>query len=516
LDYLGKYCQLKKIFNLVKILIFFYLGACSQFGNQRSDITVVEPIPQWLKVEPRFAHRSEEGYYSTHSFFDFIPLADLKNNKVNFVLMTPIDAKFGYDINLHSGQVYKKYEYCPQNDIWRSYTNEINLPPYSEGFVPRVLDQLGGPLKIIVFGAEKYLSNTTPEKQLSQRVRVVGGVIQQYCENFPCARRSEWRSRLVLLAVNYLDPKFKDVTTITKLKSEINWKEFKAFFENGYGRLIRGKDERPAFRLFGAIGAKEAFKYAFSKGHLFKFNEMKKLRAGCHRLYDHVWSQVKMLQSNLDKEKYLSSRAGSLDNDAMIVDVKKSIFIKNRKNREKYSKDELNRSSKGPRSFRKLFNNFYKKYGQRFFTCNELVRSSNALKNPKRHWFFTYLEAYMNLEDLGYIFHCGKRAWIRNSFLANGQKQFDKVSMKKSCTNNDLESSFDKAITLLSSLKKGAYPHYYYVLYDQGHGGSHNRLFSWVKSTGKKLVCKEKKIDYRNEEFFPPDINWSYFHSKGR
>jgi hypothetical protein len=514
LDYLGKYCQLKTILNLLNFLIFLTLASCSGLSDNTSEVPVVEAIPQWLKVEPRFAHRSEEGFYTTHNFFDFSPFPDLNSNKVNFVLLTPKDSLFGYNVNLNSGQIYKRHKYCPQTDVWKSTSNEIDLPPYSEGFVPRILDQLGEPLRIIVYGDKKYLSNSTPEKPLSQRVRVVGGVIQQYCENYPCSTRSEWLSRLVLIAVNYLDSSYKNITTITQLKSKIDWGEFKAFFENGYGRLERGEDVRPAFRMFGAVGAKEAFKYALRKGHLFKFDEMKKLRNGCHRLYDHIWKQVKYLNTNLDKKKFLNSRSGSLDTRSLLIDVKKSIFINDGKKSKKFSKEEIEDKAKGPRTFKKLFNDFYEPYGQRFFTCNEFVRSSNAMKNKERHWFFTYLEAFMNLEDLGYIYHCGKRVWIRNSFMANGKRQYNKLEMKKLCTNTDLETSFDSAVTLLSSLKKGNYPHYYYVMYDQGNGGSHKRLFSWVKSNGKNISCKKKRVDYTNEAFFPPDVNWKYFHQR--
>ena len=146
------------------------MGSCSHFGNRSSEIRTVEPIPQWLKVAPRFAHRSEEGYYATHAFFDFIPLPDLNSSKINFVLLTPEGSRYGYDINLHSGQIYKRHKYCPQTDTWKSTSTEINLPPYSEGFVPRILDQLGDPLKIIVYGENEYLSKDLPDDDKGRRI----------------------------------------------------------------------------------------------------------------------------------------------------------------------------------------------------------------------------------------------------------------------------------------------------------------------------------------------------------
>lgn len=491
--------------------------SCSQFSSDKnSEVPIVEPIPQWLKVDPRFAHRSTEGFYTTHAFFDFIPFPDLKTNKINFVLLTPEDSEFGYELNLHSGQIVKRHKYCPQDDIWRAYKSELNRPPYSYGFVPRILDQLGSPLKIFVFGGKKYLSKSTPSQPLSQRVRVVGGIIHQYCENFPCARRSEWLSRLVLLGVNHLDPKFKKVATIKALKSEIDWKEFKAFVENGFGRQIRGKDESPAFRVFGAVNAKEAFRYALSKGHLFKFKEMKKLREGCHRLYDYVWKRANLLRTNIAKKRYRQSTVGDVDNRSLLVDVKKSIFLNKDGKKKEFTKEELEEPMVGPKTFLQFFNEFYNKYSERFQTCSEFVRSSNALKDKERHWFFAYLQAFLNLEDLGYVYHCSKRVWIRNSFLADGTRQYDKKAMKNSCISAQLEQSFDMAITLLGGLKRGNYPHFYYLLYDQGHGGSHNRIFSWVESDGKQISCKEKVVDYRNEEFFPKDVSWNYFNPDNR
>ncbi len=504
-----------------KYLIFLtcsLLLSCSQIENKGSGALGVEPIPQWLKVEPRFAHLGPDGFYTVHSFFDFAPFPDLKTNKINFVMTTPVGSKFGYDINLHSGQIYRRHNYCPQDDVWNSYSGKIKFPPYSEGFVPRVLDQLGKPLKVLVFGGKKYLSKSGLNRPLSQRIRVVGGVIQQYCENFPCARNSGWLSRLVLLAVNHKDPSFKKIISMTQLKSKIDWNQFKAFFENGYGRQIKGIDERPAFRMLGGVGAKEALQYALSKGHLFKFKEMKKLRDGCHRLYDFMWKKAKQLRANVDRANEENSREGRVNKRSLLVDVKKSIFNvkKNKKKIKKIKKKklkvaELEKELGGPKSFKAFFDLFYRPYGEKFLTCTDFVRSSNALINKERHWFFAYLEAFMNLEKLGYVYHCSKRAWVRNSFLANGERQYNKFKIKKNCLSSDLESSFDMGITLLSSLKGGSSPHDYYVLYDQGHGGSHNRLYSWVESDGKKVSCKKKVIDYRNEEFFPRDVTWDSF-----
>ena len=387
MDYLDKICQRKFFICLGKALLFFgglIAVSCSVVEKHNVKIPIVEPIPQWLKAAERFSHRSEDGYFETHSFFDAIPFPDLKTRQINFILTTPVGSEYGYDIDLQSGQIYKNRDFCPQKDIWRSYKGSLHKPPYSEGFIPRVLDQLGDPLKIVVFGGKRYLSKASPRRPLSQRVQVIGGIIQQYCEKFPCARRSEWLSRLILVAVNHIDPKFQKIVNLEQLKKKIKWEKFKGFIENGHGRQVNGIDEQPAYRMFGAISAKEAFEYALKKGHLFKFEEMKKLRRGCHRLYDHIWKQASRLRLNREKQNYISSSSGQVDTNSLVVDTKKSIFIDKNKsgpqNSKKFTKQELEAPLVGAKQFLDFFNNDFRPFGDRLSTCMEYVRAFKCVE----------------------------------------------------------------------------------------------------------------------------------------
>ena len=481
--------------------------------ERMSNLPVVEPIPQWLNVDRRFAPRQEEGDPYIHAFFDFLPFPEPKDLKINFVALTPAKSRFFYGMDLHSGQLYKKYNLCEQNDVWKSYRGTISTPPYTEGFIPRILDQLGDPLKVVVFGDLRYFPKFDPRNPVSQRVKVVGGVIEQYCEYYPCSFRSQWMSRLVLVAVNDKDPRFEKVNSLSDLKKLVKWDKFKANMENLPGRLIRGKEQKPAFRISGSINAEEAFSYALSKGHQFKFDQLAKLRNGCHKLYDHVWRGALNLRKNIQRGRS-RRQLNKLRSDSLVVNMKKSIFKDDVKSIEKVE-EELEKD-KGPEEgfndFDDYFMDFYNKYSKRFLTCHRFVRVSSVRSNIDRHWFFSYLTSFLQLERIGYVYHCPRRAWVENPFLASGNRQFNTTQMKKDCTSEDLERAFDGSVTIMQGLRKSLLPHYMYKQYDHGIGGTHQRIYSWIFSNGKMPACDDELKKINREVEFPNDVSWKPFH----
>lgn len=547
MDYIRRACQLKFHKLLTLIVTLFFVASCSapqkkedeltqapgekqiedvkskketstklpeeENVERMSDLPVVEPIPQWLNVDRRFAPRLSEGDPHTHAFFDFLPFPEYKDRKINFVAITPLKSRFFYGLDLHSGQIYKKYNLCEQSDVWKSYRGNISTPPYTIGIVPRILDQLGDPLKIVVFGGLKYFPKYNPRKPLSQRVKVVGGVIEQYCEYYPCSYRNQWMSRLVLVAINDKDPKFAKVDSLSDLKKIMKWNKFKANMENLGGRLIRGQEQKPAFRISGSVNAEDAFNYALTKGTQFKFDQLASLRKGCHKLYDHLWRGSLKLRKNISKG--LSRRQlNKLRSNSLVVDMKKSIFKDDIKDIEKVEKDlaEDDGAIEGFANFDDYFMDFYSKYSRRYLTCHRFVRVSSVRGNIDRHWFFSYLTAFMQLERIGYVYHCPRRAWVQNPFLANGKRQFNPARMKKNCSSEDLERAFDGAVTILQGLRKSLLPHYFYKQYDHGIGGTHQRIYSWIFSNGKMPACQAELKKVNKQVGFPNDVTWKPFH----
>ena len=177
-------------------------------GIGREKLPTIKAIPVWQRIPKRFVSYDEAGGFIPHGFFDLAPFVSIKQNMVNFVMTTPIKAKYRYAFDLASGGLYRQHRYCKRDDVADKYGGYLYLPPYTEGFVPRLLDQIGMPQQIIVFGDEDHLNDFDKTTNKSQRVRVVGGVLKQYCKTFPCQDK-DWRTTIVLVAVNPLDNGFK-------------------------------------------------------------------------------------------------------------------------------------------------------------------------------------------------------------------------------------------------------------------------------------------------------------------
>src|SRR5690606_8699326 len=93
-----------------------------------------------------------------HLFFDPASTINWSDGTVKFVSLTPSDSQYSFSVDLASGQPYVKHQYCEQKDIFGDYKGKVNRPSYVQGFIPKVLDQLGEPQKIIYFSQNKKLN----------------------------------------------------------------------------------------------------------------------------------------------------------------------------------------------------------------------------------------------------------------------------------------------------------------------------------------------------------------------
>jgi len=56
-----------------------------------------------------------------------------------------------------------------------------------------------------------------------------------------------------------------------------------------------------------------------------------------------------------------------------------------------------------------------------------------------------------------------------------------------------------------------------FVEYDSGRGGTHQKIYAWIGSQGKTLMCKNKKGLFKKAEpeaqfdVFPQDVVWETF-----
>ncbi len=460
MNYKQYVCQFKK-FVYVKIILVILISCA---GGKVVVRPSVEPTREWFKAREMRKFVKGEFLDTAHLFFDFNPQLNLETRTTNFVPLSFIDSDYHYNLDLLSGRKVVSHEYCSELDAWERYNDKLGRPPFTYGFVPRLLNKRKEPQKIVVFGDRKYLSDkSVPSEDLAYKVRVVGGLIEQYCDTYPCDLNNTWENSVILIAVIDEDPNFKNVKTLVNLKRIVNWAEVKSFLENGRGRIkVSINSGYPAYRVYGASLPLKSMKYVLESGHLFSKEEISTLNRACLALYD------------------------------KLLDIKDRVL-------------------KGEGFFNKEFYKFYRDYWKPYNTCSRFVRPIDISKGYESHWFFEYIRAFSIAGEYGYVYSCDSRDWINNTHRLSGKEISKQIVKLKACTSRDINESFMKAVNLLTGFSKSNKEHYRYIQYDQGQGAFNEKIYSWVKFSGKEQLCQKNSPD--SDEFFPKDISWKPIYS---
>lgn len=432
----------------------------------------------WLKVPKRFSFKGEYSEYLHHPFFDEIPGTDFDKKILNAILLTPNNSEHLYNLDLPSGQIYKKFSFCPQEDILGKLSQKIKRPKFSLGIVPRILDQTASPQKIIIFG--EVPSDMKPG--MMANVFVVGGIVELICSSWPCGRAQGWKSRVVLLSTFVGDEEFKNVKDISGLKEVVDWDYFKSFMENGQGVHSGLVVPKVAYQMKTPISAEEALNMAFKDGHVFSSLELFSMRSSCHKIYDYLYDSV-IKDSDPARQKRL----------------------------EKFDKDAPAGIYK---SFKDFLPYFLKNYGDRYFTCNKYVRPSNPLDDQKRHWFFSGFSAFMNLRGLDFYYQCKSKSWGHNPFDFGKKDYVNNFEIEiAKCNSPELNFAFETAPNKLELLVRQNMTSFKYYTFDSSPGGSHKRIYGWVPFDGLGPNCqepKEKEVLLKDfhTSYFPKEIRW--------
>ena len=483
------------------ILLFTVLSGCSSkkeqkerqtlFGSKEYIESYVAEIPaRWFSAPKRFQLIKDDSKLANHRFWDVKPEINVSRKTLNFVVETPEGSSLRYQTDVASGQLYTDQKYCGQRDVWKRYPKEIDRPPFTIGVVPRVLDQMAQPQKIIIFGDKNYYQENFVSNYFD--ARIVGGLIEQECPLGLCVKDDQWYSRLVLVGVQPNNSRFNDVENLEDLKLVVDWDYVKAFIENGSGRNIIAQKTFPGFRLGSLVDASQAMHFLSMNSKIFNSNELRKLKTSCYKIYDYFWEKLQNVATNSDNKKLVSQPEQALSSN-------RRVSVKPQRKIKKEIKQQHQK-----------FTDLYKKLGQQFQTCSKYIYASNIQDDPQRHWVFAYLGSFAKLYELGYYYDCRTRSWQLNSILFNNQLAVPMQEQFNNCTEKDVDFAFKYAIQVLSNLKRENRVSYRYIDYDRGSYGSHNKLYSWVKLTNKDFLCSDTKDQAEKLIFttFPSDIRW--------
>jgi len=520
LHYPKLFCQLKTrtVADFGLLLFCLLLASCGQSKYEKDYIdrdheiqwnTVTAPA-QWFKTPRRFALQNELGAPLPHPFYDLAPYIDYPKRLVSFYVTTPVEGPGQYEIELLSGRKYLEHRYCTQRDVWGKYSGYLTKPNYTEGFLPRVLDEVGRPMKIRVFGRDLYYKQAD-YGDAAHRVRVIGGVMESACGQLPCHKDSDWKSHLVVIAVDPADPKFKKVEDLIDLKKVVDWEYAKAFMQNAQGSLKYLGKRVPGYRITGEFPALLTLRMATTYGNLITVSELGKIRKACHKLYDYAWDKLGHEQYSKEKVEITES----------IKDVSHFSRVQNKnKNENKDDEDKKYKIVKTLIPFSKRWKDFVTKFGNHYLTCSDYVYPSNISEGVDRHWFLNYMAAFFRMWRMNYRYDCTSSSWTMRSHLTKSKRSAEMGEIMKNCSDKSIDMAFVRAVDQMQQLQKEGKDYWRYLEYDYHINGVHDRIQSWALFSHRDMECRGGthsdvygRINDSAQRVFPQDVRWN-FHRK--
>jgi hypothetical protein len=475
-------CQLKSL----PLLTLLALSSCSYFRSDKFKANeLLSPMKNdWFASNPEHALHDQQGKPQPHHFFDVNPELSKNDIYVNAVVVTPEGSDHSYQLDIPSGQRYYSHSYCPQSDIWGQYSGSISKPTFSIGVIPRLLDQLGEPQKVIIFGGEKVYAKLADFHE--HRIKLVGAVIEQACPEGNCLGKDNWISRMVFVAVAVENKKFENVKDIADLQKKIDWAQTKAVLENIDGRNGGGANSYPAIRMGNFIKLSEAMDYYKKRSIYLSEKESEKIRSGCQALYDKLWNDVGVEQAEDKPAKTIEELNAKVK---LITELKKK---------------------RKPVGFSARLRAFTEKYYFEYTTCQKFVYAGNVNQNRDEFWFLSYMGMFYRLHKDGYYFKCSIQSWSKNNLNNVGKPTYDIKTGLHDCKDKDFDRAMDYLPNFLTGLKTNEPTFYKFVDYDTHTFGTHQKLYSWVKVKSKKYDCNGDPNPGIKKELkvFPDEVSW--------
>jgi inorganic pyrophosphatase len=463
-------------------------GVDSIFGTKKFAESLVSKVQaKWFKSNDSYQLRSFSGVVSPHMLFDVDPDINKEEATLNFVVSTPEGADYGFEIDQTTGQHYYSKKYCSQDDIWEKLDRPINKANFSVGIVPRILDQLGEPQKIIVFGSRDYYKKHFKTNYFD--ARIIGGYIEQICPYGGCLNKGEWKSKLVLIGVQVNHKSYKDVKTFSDLQEIVDLDYVKASIENVNGVNQISGNFYPAYRMGGVVSGTQALDFLDRNSIFLTSEKTKKIQSSCFSLYNKIWKDI--------------GRKSSYEVAMNTLNKTDNISTKEYTNK-------LSELGKLPRNlFYKRFIRKFKIYEHDYKTCMKYVYPSNLNLSKEKHWFFTYYSAVNLLHGLHYSYDCNRKVWAKNPKMSSGLRLVKSSKEFRGCSSVEIDSAFTRSVSFLQTLQDNGHESYRYIDYDKGSAGSHSKIYSWVKTSNKKMNCEDgSQASKKLYNLFPADIKW--------
>lgn len=489
-----------------------------------------------------------------HPFYDMMPAYSAKNKEINFFPITTEKSEFWYDFDLLSGKRFFRQKFCWRPDIWNTYDENVNTPPYTAGIIPRILDQSGRAQRIIIFGYNDLKIDEINYQPF--RAKIIGGLYLSRCQNEACTENvvysDEHQSatlkaseeaglaevlpevlkksengpqtvyhpktgevtlfgrtlishyspvQLIVVAVNPQDEDLGQVQDLASLKELIDWDYVQAFLANEEGGVDLLGEIHPFSRLLSLeLNANEVVKKLIADSIILKVEDMIKMRGPCLKLYDYIWDNLGVLKFKEYKKQQLAQLAElNKSKEKNKINDKGNNKDKNEKNNNSdnllskanlLAQDNLLSNNS---SLSKIFQQKFYEFNQRFGDEYQTCIKYVRPDNPAGSFFRHWFFSYFEG-----VYRLRSMGYNYDCDKGEWQKVEDKrentpllVTIKKLCSSKSLDNAFPSSISFMHELHLGHARHYRFIEYDSRPYGTHNKLFSWIEDNANYFKCSK-------------------------
>ena len=420
---------------------------------------------KWFSASKEHRLEDEDSRPLPHLFFDVDPHFVSSDRSANVIISTPYRSSHAYGMDILSGQRHYIHSYCEQKDVWKKDGGTTSRPDFSIGYIPRVLDQLGDPHKVIVIGNVKRERSMLDLNYV--RVRMIGAYVEQVCMEGDCLNKNTWLSRLVFVAVDSFDDSYDKVSSLEDLKKHVNWERIKTQIENIDGRNPLGNYVSPAIRVRPLISYDEAFSYFKKRSIYFTPEELTKIQKSCHTLYDKFWKDV-----------------GEQRPEDIIANTEQELS-------DKLKIREALKARKLPVDFSSRLRIFTREYYDEMKTCGKFVYAGNINENAEKFWFLSYMGMFYRLHNDGYYFDCARNKWESNYLDQKGKPYYNPAVDIGTCSNKSIDLAMKELPGFIRQLNTTLTRKYRFIDYDMHPFGTHRKLYSWTKYKLGRFECNE-------------------------
>lgn len=468
------------------LLLAILFVSCTSKKNRDYEAEDLLSIyePKWFSASEKHSLRDANGNLKPHLFFDVSPEFTEREQLTNVVITTTENSYHAYNVDLVSGQRYYAHSYCNQTDAWNKRSGTYGRPYFSLAYMPRVLDQMGDPQKVIVFGGNDRLTQSLDHHFV--RVRLIGGYLEENCLEVNCLGRDNWTSRLVFIAVDPQDSKYRDVVDIETFRNTQSWDKLQTTLQNLDGRNFSVDRTFPFTRVRDLISYKDMIPLFRKRSAFMSDTELQKIQKSCHMLYDKLWTEV---GEDRPEDRIAKTEA----------ELRAKLKVR----------DEL-RENKKPVGKMARFRPLVKKYFSEIATCEKFVYHGNINLYPDHFWFHSYVGMFIRLHREGYYFDCTRKIWAENIYDINGNPAHYLPDEIEYCTDKDMDLAIEYMPNHLKAMKAVFGSYYRFIDYDTHEFGTHRKLYSWVKMHRRKFDCRPDPTSEIIEKLqsAPEDVSW--------